>query len=98
MPTSTWIPNPPVKRARRSLRLQASVGRRASRLTPNAAPFSISCSEVDQKRFGVRTAKALGVTAHVLPQMVSFCHAHQVRLLIARSSADDSHAARSIER
>ena len=62
----------------------------------NPAPATLS--ELDEKRFGIKTAKALGVTAATLPGVLQFCIDHDVVLLIARCSADNLCAAQAMER
>jgi len=44
-------------------------------------------SELDEQRFGVRTAKAVKVTPDNLTSVLGFCRENQVELLIARCSA-----------
>jgi len=62
----------------------------------DAMPVGIS--SLDEQRFGVRTAKALGVTTSNLPAVLQFCAENDVALLIARCSVDDLPAAHAMER
>jgi len=58
----------------------------------------VHLSDIDEERFGVRTARAEEVTAAALPSVISFCHRHAVVLLIARCPASDLRAAQAMER
>jgi GNAT superfamily N-acetyltransferase len=57
----------------------------------------VELSEVDEQRFGVRTAIARHVTVSDVDAILEFCVAHDVRLLIARSPATDLAAAQALE-
>lgn len=57
----------------------------------------VTISEIDQERFGVRTARAPAVTEDCLPQVLRFCHQNNVDLLIARCSVADLRTARLCE-
>jgi GNAT superfamily N-acetyltransferase len=59
---------------------------------------SAALSVIDEARFGIRTARAAGVTAHTLPSVLDFCAKHNVVLLIARVPATDLQTAQSMER
>ncbi len=61
-------------------------------------PMPVSLSPLDEERFGIRTAKALGVTTANLPEVLRFCAENDVALLIARCAADDLPAAHAMER
>ncbi|MCX5794447.1 MAG: GNAT family N-acetyltransferase [Elusimicrobia bacterium] len=54
-------------------------------------------SPLDQKRFGVRTAKAADFNSAQWPRLSSFCRDKGVEFCIARCSADDLDAARTLE-
>jgi GNAT superfamily N-acetyltransferase len=54
-------------------------------------------SQLDEDRFGVRTARCMSITADLLPQVMDFCHTRRVRFLIARCSTQDLPAAQSME-
>ncbi len=55
-------------------------------------------SPQDETRFGIRTARAMSLTADLLPNVVDFCHTKQVRFLIARCSTQDLPAVHEMER
>lgn len=55
-------------------------------------------SDIDQERFGIKTARVVDVTADRLPAVVDFCVSHAVKLLIARCSISDLGAAQSMEK
>ena len=55
-------------------------------------------SEMDEARFGVRTARAMSLTSDTLPQAMEFCRTEKVRFLIARCSTQDLPPAQSMER
>src|SRR5690349_9849538 len=59
--------------------------------------MDIALSDLDEMRFGCRTAKASHVTAETLPDALAFCRQRQVRLLIARCSAADVRTAQAME-
>jgi len=49
----------------------------------------IALSDIDEARFGIRTAKVSGLTGEYLPEALSFCEREGVRFLIARCPASD---------
>jgi hypothetical protein len=55
-------------------------------------------SAIDEERFGIRAARASGVTEAMLPAVLDFCAAHRVGLLIARCAVADVRAAQAMER
>ncbi len=57
----------------------------------------VCLSDLDQMRFGARTAKANQITAKTLPAVIDFCHAHQVEFLIARALTTDLATAQALE-
>lgn len=59
--------------------------------------MTLQLSELDQERFGVRTAIARSVTADALDELLAACHDEHVELLIARCPADDLRAAQALE-
>ena len=59
---------------------------------------NIRLSEIDEERFGVRSARAFEVKAETLGAITDFCRANQVLLLMARCSASDIRAAQAMER
>jgi GNAT superfamily N-acetyltransferase len=46
--------------------------------------FQFSLSELDEQRFGIRTATARSITIEYLAELDSFCHDNKVQLSIAR--------------
>jgi ribosomal protein S18 acetylase RimI-like enzyme len=57
----------------------------------------ISLSALDEQRFGVRVARASGVTVEMLPGIERFCCEHGVELVIARSDANELAAVQEME-
>jgi ribosomal protein S18 acetylase RimI-like enzyme len=55
-------------------------------------------SDIDKERFGIKTARVIGLTAESLPSVLEFCTAERVTLLIARCSMADLKAAQAMER
>lgn len=55
-------------------------------------------SDIDEERFGIRTARASSVTLETLPSIVEFCQNNAVKLLIARSPASDFGSVHFMER
>jgi GNAT superfamily N-acetyltransferase len=47
---------------------------------------SVRFSPLDEARFGVRTARAMDITADQLPEILGFCNHQDVQFLIARCS------------
>ena len=58
--------------------------------SPAFLDASLSLSALDEVRFGIRTARAHGLTASRLPDVLLFCQSNDVRLLIARSQGTDA--------
>ena len=58
----------------------------------------VEFSPLDENRFGVRTARAMNLTAHLLPQVMDFCHQHEVQFLITRCSTKDLSAVQAMQR
>lgn len=58
----------------------------------------IFISDVDKERFGVKTARVVGLTAEELAPVLEFCAKEQVELLIARCSMSDLEAAQAMEK
>jgi len=58
----------------------------------------VSLSAIDEERFGIRTARARGVTCELLPSIIAFCRANAVTLLIARCLVLELEAAQIMER
>jgi len=55
-------------------------------------------SDIDQERFGVKTARIVGLTVDRLPLVIDFCSREQVALLIARCNMSDLAAAQAMEK
>ena len=64
----------------------------------NSASFGIFISNIDQERFGIKTARAVDLTTANLPFVLDFCISHDVKLLIARCSISDLDTAQSMEK
>ena len=58
----------------------------------------VALSEIDEERFGVRTARATEVSAEDLPALVDYCLNNRVRFLIARCPVAEVRAAQLMER
>jgi ribosomal protein S18 acetylase RimI-like enzyme len=58
----------------------------------------IFISDIDTERFGVITARVVGLNAASLSSVLDFCHAKKVELLIARCDMSDLDAAQAMER
>ena len=63
---------------------------------PGSAPAALS--PLDEARFGIRTARAMSLTANLLPQVMDFCRFERIRFLIARCSTQELPAAQAMER
>jgi ribosomal protein S18 acetylase RimI-like enzyme len=55
-------------------------------------------SDIDKERFGVKTAKVIGLTKDRLSSVLDFCAKEEVVLLIARCNMSDLEAAQSMEK
>jgi len=58
----------------------------------------VSLSSIDEERFGIRTARASGITLTALPHVLEFCRAKDVKFLIARCPVTELSAAQAMER
>ncbi len=58
----------------------------------------IELSAIDEERFGIKTAKATGITADALPSVMDFCQANNVVFLIVRCPVSELKAAQAMER
>lgn len=58
----------------------------------------IFISDIDTERFGVVTARVIGITSESLSSVLDFCFARKVKLLIARCNMSDLDAAQSMEK
>lgn len=54
-------------------------------------------SPLDETRFGIRTARAMDISIQSLPQVLEFCRAEKIRLLIARCSSKQLPVAQAME-
>lgn len=64
----------------------------------NRESFQVYLSALDEERFGIRTARAVGVTTENLPLVMDFCLTNQVVFLIARCLCNHIQAAQTMER
>jgi ribosomal protein S18 acetylase RimI-like enzyme len=55
-------------------------------------------SDIDTERFGIKTARVIGLTTDRLPSILDFCAKKQVTLLIARCNLTDLEAAQAMEK
>ena len=60
-------------------------------------PDFIRLSPLDETRFGIRTARAEGVTLERLPTVLEFCHTQNIQMLIARCSTGDLPSLQAME-
>jgi len=58
---------------------------------------SVGFSPLDEARFGVRTARAMDVTADQLPEIFEFCSYQNVQFLIARCSTRELNTLQAME-
>ncbi len=63
----------------------------------SASSFQVALSAIDEERFGIRAARATGVTQDTLPVLLDFCRTNEVRFLIARCTASELAAAQAME-
>ena len=59
---------------------------------------NVFLSDIDKERFGIQTARVVGVTAESLSSVLEFCSKQHVKLLIARCSMFDLETAQTMER
>lgn len=60
--------------------------------------FQVYRSTLDEERYGIRAARAVGITTENLPLVMEFCRSNQIVFLIARCSITYIHAAQMMER
>lgn len=60
-------------------------------------PLTMHLSQVDEDRFGVRTARAFIRTEESLPALLEYCHQQQVKFLIVRCPTTALHTAQGLE-
>jgi ribosomal protein S18 acetylase RimI-like enzyme len=58
----------------------------------------IFISDIDTERFGIITARVIGITSESLSPVLDFCSIKKVKLLIARCDMSDLDAAQSMEK
>lgn len=59
---------------------------------------AIFISDIDTERFGIITARVIGLTSEELPSVLDFCSKKKVKLLIARCDMANLEAAQSMEK
>ncbi len=59
--------------------------------------LQVALSAIDEERFGIRAARAMGVTRDTLPALLDFCRTQEVKFLIARCPASELAAAQAME-
>ncbi len=59
---------------------------------------SVYISDIDEDRFGIRTAKSVKVTVDNLPKIMGFCRNNNVKMLIARCPTSDFSTIHAMER
>ncbi|MDD5525118.1 MAG: hypothetical protein PHV90_07760, partial [Smithella sp.] len=64
----------------------------------SSASSNVFLSDIDKERFGIQTARVVGVTIESLPSILEFCRKEQVKLLIARCSMSDLKIAQTMEK
>ena len=60
--------------------------------------MKIDLSDIDEKHFGIKTAKIKDFTRHDVHGVLDQCHRDKVRLLIARCSTADMKTVQELER
>jgi dTDP-4-amino-4,6-dideoxy-D-galactose acyltransferase len=63
----------------------------------NARMVPVALSALDEARFGLRTARAMNLSANDLPQVMDFCQDERVKFLIARCPVADLKAVHLME-
>jgi GNAT superfamily N-acetyltransferase len=64
----------------------------------NKETSSITLSDIDEQRFGIKTAKALGFRSDDIANALRFCRQNDVVFLIARCLTSDLNLAQDLER
>lgn len=64
----------------------------------NPVSSNVFLSDIDKERFGIRTARVVGITVKSLSSILDFCSKKNVKLLIARCSMFDLETAQAMER
>ena len=57
----------------------------------------IALSLLDEDQFGIKTARAVDVTVASLPEIMAFCHKHEVQMLVARADVSELKAVQAME-
>lgn len=63
----------------------------------NQLTAKVSLSEIDEKRFGIRTAKSSRISREDIPGLLEYCGTQRVKLLIARCSTADMETVQHME-
>jgi ribosomal protein S18 acetylase RimI-like enzyme len=58
----------------------------------------VAMSQIDEERFGIRTARCSNIKLADLPHVIDFCMTNGVKLLIARCLTSDLETAQALER
>lgn len=66
-------------------------------MAKKSAEFRVDYSPADEERFGIRTARAEGITESSLAEVLDFCRDNQIELLIARCLTSEIRAAQALE-
>ena len=61
-------------------------------------PSGVSLSYLDEQRFGIRSARAMQITANALPEIMEYSQQQMVQFLIARCSTKDLSTVQALER
>jgi len=69
-----------------------------SRDAKDVVRASVQLSPLDEKGFGIRSARASCVTLETLPEIMQFCRANEVAFLIARCRVEELDAVHAMER
>ena len=64
-------------------------------MTPDRHRFALS--PLEEERFGVRTVRVNELERAALPELLDFCRANSVRMVIARCSSEDLASAQALE-
>jgi len=64
----------------------------------NIPEESIYLSAIDEQRFGIKTARILQMTSHMMPDVMDFCRSNKVDLLIARCRTTELETVQEMER
>lgn len=64
----------------------------------NLISTDVFISDIDRERFGIKTARVIGLDANNLPFVLDFCAGEKVKFLIARCDMTDLHAAQAMEK